>query len=100
MWGAREKEGEGGCPRFHLEESHQSAICWQGNTRGQIRREAVTVALYLWKTQVEVSDRQLSRQSRDWKRGDSWRDKSDKREPIMAFTTTGVDEIISGVNVE
>lgn len=34
--------------------------------------------LYLWETQVEVSDRQLSRQSEDWKRGDSQWDKSDK----------------------
>lgn len=47
MWGAREKEGEGKHPHFHLEDSHEGTICWQGNTGRQIRREAVIVALPL-----------------------------------------------------
>lgn len=44
MWGAREKEGEGRRPHFHLEDSLEGAICWQGNTRGQMGRAAVVVA--------------------------------------------------------
>lgn len=38
---------KGGRPHFYLEESHEGAICWEGNMRGQIRHEAVTVALPL-----------------------------------------------------
>lgn len=47
----REERGrrmvKGGRPHFYLEESHEGAICWEGNMRGQIRHEAVTVALPL-----------------------------------------------------